>query len=314
MKKKTALVAGGAGFIGSHLCDLLDEENYHLVIVDSLITSSEYNITHLVEKGHTFYNADVRQPLTINEPIDFIYNLASPASPIDFNPLALYIIETNTIGHQNLLELARNKKARILFASTSEIYGDPIEHPQKESYFGNVNTIGPRSCYDESKRLGETLTDTYKKKFNCDTRIARIFNTYGPRMRPNDGRIFPNFFSQAHAGQPLTIYGDGKQTRSFCYVSDLIKGLYLLMMSDETRPVNLGNTEEMTILEAANYINSITGNNVEHKYIPMMENDPLLRQPDTSRAKEVLQWEPLIDFKEGLEKTYTYFRQILQKT
>ena len=252
---------------------------------------------------------DIQEPLKIDGDFDEIYNLASPASPKDFDEMPLFILRTSAIGHENLLKLATEKKARILFASTSEVYGDALEHPQRETYFGNVNTIGARSCYDEAKRYGEALSMTYHREFQTDIRIIRIFNTYGPRMNPVDGRIIPNFFSQALTKKPLTIYGDGSQTRSFCYVSDMTEGMYSIMQGNFDRPINIGNPIERTVFEMANIVNKLTSNDAGHEFRELPENDPKQRRPDISRAKEVLGWEPKVSLEDGLNLTLEYFQQ-----
>lgn len=309
---KTILVAGGAGFIGSHLCQFLIDKGHSVIIVDNLITGRLKNVQSLLDtKKVQFIEHDIRHPLKISEKIDQIYNMASPASPKDFAEIPIEILQTGSLGQQNLLVLAKEKKARILFASTSEVYGDAEVHPQPETYFGNVNSIGARSCYDEAKRYGEALTMAFHKKEGVNTCISRIFNTYGPNMAPNDGRILPNFFSQALRGESLTIYGDGSQTRSFCYVSDLVEGHYALMESKEHTPINIGNPTERTVLEMANIVNQLTGNRAEHKFYPLPENDPLQRRPDISKAKNLLSWQPQIDLKEGLEKIHAYFKEEL---
>lgn len=311
MSQKRALVAGGAGFIGSHLCDLLLRNGYEVVAVDNLITGRKKNLESALASGLQLIEADINEPLKLSGRFDEIYNLASPASPVDFSKMPLFILETATRGHKNLLELARDMKARILFASSSEVYGDAEIHPQSELYFGNVNTFGPRSCYDEAKRVGETLNYIYHNQHGVDVRTARIFNTYGPRMRPDDGRIIPNFFIQALQNQPLTIYGDGSQTRSFCYVSDEAEGLYKLMQSNETRPVNIGNPHERSVIEIADAINLLTGNRASVRYLPLPENDPKLRRPDISRAIENIGWEPQVELRQGLEECLHYFKSEL---
>lgn len=308
--KKRALVAGGAGFIGSHLCDLLIEKNYSVIVFDNFITGSKDNVQHLLGKVEIF-PADIEDESSVKSccegPIDEIYNLASPASPIDFSKIPIKILLTSAIGQKNLLNLAKEKRAKILFASTSEVYGDPLMHPQGEEYFGNVNPIGERSCYDEAKRFGEALTMAYHKKEGIDSRIVRIFNTYGPRMRLNDGRIIPNFFLQAMKREPLTVYGDGTQTRSFCYVTDLVDGIYRLMQSDYPYPVNMGNSDERSVLQMAKIINQLTGNSASIKHLPLPENDPKQRQPALQRAKEILNWQPSTLLDVGLNLTYKYF-------
>lgn len=308
---KHALVAGGSGFIGSHLVDLLLAKNYQVTVLDNFVTGRPANLSH-VAKDVRLVNIDINEFEDIPGHIDEIYNMASPASPIDFKRMATFILNTAAIGHQNLLACAARKDARILFASTSEVYGDPLVHPQNESYFGNVNPIGMRGCYDEAKRFGEALTMSYHRFHNVDTRIARIFNTYGERMRPDDGRIIPNFFMQALQRQQLSVYGDGSQTRSFCYVKDLCEGIFALMQSSETRPVNIGNPEERTVLEMAEEINDLTANDKPLRFLPLPENDPLQRKPDISRAKEVLKWQPKTSLEDGLELTLEYFEDELK--
>ena len=316
---KRALVAGGAGFIASHLCDHLIEEGYEVTAIDNLVTGREANLQKAIGNGLKLHKMDINtlDSLQIErhfrQPFQEIYNMASPASPVDFEQMPVFILQTATHGHKNLLELARRHGARILFASSSEVYGDAEVHPQTESYFGNVNPIGPRGCYDEAKRVGEALSMAYRKEFKVETRIARIFNTYGPRMRPTDGRIIPNFFVQALQAQALSVYGDGSQTRSFCFVSDLVRGLYELMHSSEWRPVNLGNSSERRVLDLANVINTLTGNIAGIRYLPLPENDPKLRRPDITRAREGLKWEPTVSLDEGLQACMTYFQHELMQ-
>lgn len=306
--QKRALVAGGAGFIGSHLCDLLLSKGYHVTAVDSLVTGRKQNIASALEKGLEFIQADINELKDLPGSFDEIYNMASPASPVDFSKMPVFIMDTAGIGHRNLLELALRKKARILFASSSEVYGDAEVHPQPETYFGNVNTIGPRGCYDEAKRYGESLSYAYHRQHGVEIRIARIFNTYGPRMRPNDGRIIPNFFTQALQNQSITVYGDGSQTRSFCFVSDLVNGLFHLMTSNERLPVNVGNPIERTVMEIAHAVNTLTGNKAPIRYLPLPENDPKLRRPDIRRAQASTGWEPRVDLNFGLQQCLEYFQ------
>jgi dTDP-glucose 4,6-dehydratase len=305
--KKSALVAGGAGFIGSHLCDLLLSHGYDVTAIDNMVTGRQSNLASQVR----LLPHNIVEPLGLTEKFDEIYNLASPASPVDFAKMPIFIMDTASLGHRNLLELARRDGSRILFASTSEVYGDPLVHPQTESYYGNVNPAGPRSCYDEAKRFGEALSVSYLREHEVDIRIARIFNTYGPRMRPDDGRIIPNFFIQALQAESLTIYGEGAQTRSFCYVTDLAEGLFKLMQSTERTPVNIGNPTESTVLEIAQAVNSLTGNKVPVRYLPLSENDPKQRKPDITKAKALLQWEPRIRLEEGLQICHSYFKKEL---
>ncbi len=301
-----ALVIGGSGFLGSHLVDLLLEKNYEVTVIDNYVTGHKKNLSHVQNKIRIIEH-DINTPLPLNEKFEEIYNLASPASPIDFERIPLFILETNTKGHQNVLEYAKKHGGRVFYASTSEVYGDPEVHPQQEDYRGNVNINGPRSCYDEAKRIGETLSTIYRLHYGVDTRTVRIFNTYGPRMRPEDGRVIPNFFTQALAKKPLTVYGDGSQTRSLCYVRDEVEGFYALMQSKETRPVNIGNPREMTILELAQAINKLLNNTAGVEFKPLPKDDPLRRKPDITRAKEVLKWEPRINLEAGLQKTFEYF-------
>lgn len=308
---KHAVVAGGSGFIGSHLVDLLLQQNYQVTVLDNFVTGRSANLSH-VAKDIRLVQIDINEFEDIPGHVDEIYNLASPASPVDFKRMPTFILNTAAIGHQNLLACAAKKGARILFASTSEVYGDPLVHPQNESYFGNVNPIGMRGCYDEAKRFGEALTMAYHRFHNVDTRIARIFNTYGERMRPDDGRIIPNFFMQALQKQQLTVYGDGKQTRSFCYVKDLCEGIFKLMQSSETKPVNIGNPLERAVREMADEINDLTGNSQPLKFLPLPENDPLQRKPDIAKAKEVLGWEPKTTLEDGLELCLEYFEDELK--
>ena len=308
---KHAVVAGGSGFIGSHLVDLLLAKKYQVTVLDNFVTGRPANLSH-VANDVRLVNIDINEFEDIPGHIDEIYNMASPASPIDFKRMPTFILNTAAVGHQNLLACAARKEARILFASTSEVYGDPLVHPQHEGYFGNVNPVGSRGCYDEAKRFGEAITMAYHRFHQVDTRIARIFNTYGERMRPDDGRIIPNFFMQALQKQSLSVYGDGKQTRSFCYVKDLCEGIYALMQSDETRPVNIGNPLERTVREMADEINDLTGNTAPLRFLPLPENDPLQRKPDISRAKEKLGWEPKTSLEDGLELTLEYFEDELK--
>jgi dTDP-glucose 4,6-dehydratase len=307
-----ALVAGGAGFIGSHLCDALLDQGFEVTAIDSLVTGREKNLESARARGLKFVRADINSPLKEWSrdlgKFDEIYNMASPASPVDFAKMPVFILTTSADGHRHLLELAREQKARILFASTSEVYGDPLVHPQVETYFGNVNPIGHRSCYDEAKRFGEALTVAYHREFGVETRIARIFNTYGSRMRPDDGRIIPNFFIQALQNQPLSVYGEGKQTRSFCFVTDLVNGIIKLMRSSEKLPVNIGNPLERTVMEIAQAVNELTGNKASLRHLPLPENDPKQRKPDITRAESVLGWKPKVSLEDGLRECLAYFR------
>jgi dTDP-glucose 4,6-dehydratase len=299
----TSLVTGGAGFLGSHLCEALLQRGHRVICIDNLVVSSLENIDHLRDDAFTFSNHDVIEPIVCDEPVDFIYHLAALASPIDYLRMPLHSLKTGSYGTHHALGLAKWKRARILLASTSEVYGDPEVHPQPETYWGNVNPIGPRGVYDEAKRYAEAMAMAYHKQQGVDTCIARIFNTYGPRMRPNDGRAIPTFVRQALASQPLTVFGDGSQTRSFCYVEDLIRGLFLLATSGEHLPVNLGNPGEYTILELAETVLRLTGSSSEIVYEALPEDDPQQRQPDITRAKQILGWAPEIDLEEGLRRT-----------
>ena len=307
------LITGGAGFLGSHLCDRFLAEGHTVIAMDNLITGNTRNIAHLAgNQNFSFIHHDITNYIYINGSIDAVLNFASPASPIDYLKLPIQTLKVGALGTHNALGLALAKNARFLIASTSEIYGDPLEHPQKESYVGNVDPIGPRGVYDEAKRYAEAITMAYHTFHNVDTRIVRIFNTYGPRMRLADGRVVPNFIAQALRGEPLTVYGNGAQTRSFQYVSDLIEGLYRLLMSDYTQPVNIGNPTEMTILQFAEAVNEITGNKAGIIYKDeRIKGDPQTRQPDITRAKAVLGWEPKVNLHEGLQKTVEYFREVV---
>ena len=298
----TALVTGGCGFLGSHLCDYLLQDGYRVICVDNLDTGSLENIQHIRSGKFEFVSHDMTERIEIAEPIDFVYHLASPASPIDYLRLPLQTLKVGSYGTHHALGLAKFKRARFLLASTSEVYGDPLEHPQSESYWGNVNPIGPRGVYDEAKRYAEALTMAYHRQQGVDTAIVRIFNTYGPRMRENDGRAIPTFMRQALENKPLTVFGDGSQTRSFCYVDDLVRGLYLLATSDEHLPVNLGNPTEMTLLDLAEAVVKATGTSSEIVFEALPEDDPKVRQPDITRARSVLQWEPEIELASGLER------------
>jgi dTDP-glucose 4,6-dehydratase len=302
------LVAGGGGFLGSHLCDRLLADGHQVIAVDNLATGSLDNISHLKRRsGFVFMEQDVTSPFRVEGKIDFIFDLASPASPVDFVKIPVEILLVGSYGVHNLLELAREKGAGFLLTSTSEVYGDPLVHPQTEDYWGNVNPIGTRSVYDESKRYAEALTMAYHRYRGVDTRIVRIFNTYGPRMRLDDGRVVPTLIDQALQGQPLTVFGDGSQTRSFCYVSDLIDGIYLAMKSSESRPVNLGNPHEMSILEFAENIKKYTGARSEILHKPLPSDDPKVRRPDISRARDILGWEPKVSFEKGIKMTIDWF-------
>lgn len=305
---KTVLITGGAGFIGSHLCDFLLEKGYHVICMDNLITGNKENIKHLLgNKNFEFLEYDITKNIQIEKDIYAILHFASPASPIDYQKIPIKTLKAGSLGTHNLLGLAKAKKAVFLLASSSEVYGDPQVNPQPESYWGNVNSVGPRSCYDEAKRFAEAMTIAYHHVHNIDVRIARIFNTYGPRMRPNDGRVVPTFINQALKNQPLTIFGDGKQTRSFCYITDLIEGIFKLMISKINEPVNLGNPDEMTILDFSKKILEITRSKSTLVFKPLPENDPKTRRPDISKAKKLLEWEPKVTLQEGLKKTVGFF-------
>jgi dTDP-glucose 4,6-dehydratase len=299
----TSLVTGGAGFLGSHLCEALLGKGHSVVCLDNLETGSLANIAHLRGDEFSFVHHDVSEPISIEEPLDFVYHLAALASPIDYMRLPLHSLKTGSYGTHHALGVAKWKRARFLLASTSEVYGDPELHPQQETYWGNVNPIGPRGVYDEAKRYAEALTMAYHRQQGVDTAIVRIFNTYGPRMRPNDGRAIPNFLSQALAEKPLTVYGDGSQTRSFCYVDDLIRGLILLAESGEHLPVNIGNPGEYTILQLAEAVLAATGSTSQIVFEALPVDDPQVRQPDITRAQQLLGWGPEIALDEGLRRT-----------
>src|SRR5436305_1098782 len=303
------LITGGAGFIGSHLCERFLEEGDDVICMDNFRTSTPDNIAHLfANRRFMFIEQDVTTYIYVKGPVDAILHFASPASPVDYQELPIPTLKVGSLGTHKALGLARQKNARFLLASTSEIYGDPLVHPQREDYWGNVNTIGPRGCYDESKRFAEAMTFAYHREHQIDTRIVRIFNTYGPRMRLRDGRVVPAFMGQALTGKPITVFGDGKQTRSFCYCSDLIEGIYRLMMSNTNDPVNIGNPQEMTMLEFADRIIRLTGSKSRIIFKPLPQDDPKQRQPDITRAKTLLKWEPVVPLEEGLKKTIEYFR------
>ena len=308
----TTLVTGGAGFLGSHLCDYLLGRGHRVVCVDNLDTGSLENISHLKDGGDfRFEMLDITGHYEVDESLDFVYHMASPASPIDYARLPLHTLKVGAYGTHNTLGLAKKHRARFLLASTSEVYGDPLVHPQPESYWGNVNPIGPRGVYDEAKRYGEALTMAYRRQQGADTCIARIFNTSGPRMRPHDGRAIPTFLRQALADRPVTVFGDGSQTRSFCYVDDLIRGLVMLAESNLHEPVNLGNPTEMTLLEMAELIIELTESRSEIVFEALPVDDPQVRRPDTTRAKQLLGWEPEIDVREGLRRTIAHYTKIL---
>ena len=315
VSRPVSVVTGGAGFLGSHLTDRLLAEGHRIIAVDNLITGHLTNIEHLAgNQNYRFIKQDVTQYIFLPDEIDYVFHFASPASPIDYLELPIPTLKVGALGTHNTLGLAKSKKATFLLASTSECYGDPLVHPQKEDYWGNVNPIGPRGVYDEAKRFAEAMTMAYHRYHGIDTKIVRIFNTYGPRMRLRDGRVVPAFIGQALAGIPLTIFGDGSQTRSFCYVSDLIDGIFRLAMSDFHEPVNIGNPREMTIKQFAEEIIRITGtkSRIEHRSLPV--DDPKVRQPDISRAREILGWQPQVDFDEGITQTIQYFRAWLERS
>jgi dTDP-glucose 4,6-dehydratase len=317
----TSLVTGGAGFLGSHLCDRLAAAGHRVLCVDNLITGKRSNVEHLMdpdsgpetgtETGFRFVEHDISTPLWIDEPVDNVLHFASPASPIDYLELPIQTLKVGSLGTHNSLGLAKAKGARYLLASTSEVYGDPLVHPQPESYWGNVNPVGPRGVYDEAKRFAEAMTMAYHRVHGLEVRIVRIFNTYGPRMRVRDGRVVPAFIQQALRNEPLTIFGDGSQTRSFCYVSDLIDGILRLLASDTGEPVNIGNPSEMTIREFAETVVRATGSESTLSFHPLPEDDPKVRQPDITRARTLLGWEPRVPLDQGLEDTVDYFRTVV---
>ncbi|HXI68971.1 MAG TPA: UDP-glucuronic acid decarboxylase family protein [Verrucomicrobiae bacterium] len=311
MKKKqpTSVITGAAGFLGSHLTDLLLTRGHKVIGLDNFVTGSVDNIVHL--GGHPnfkFIQQDVTEFIFLDHPVDYVWHFASPASPIDYLQIPIQTMKVGSLGTHKALGLAKNKNARFLVASTSEIYGDPLQHPQTEEYWGNVSTIGPRGCYDEAKRFAEALTMAYHREHKVDTRIVRIFNTYGPRMRLNDGRVVPAFISQALTNKPITIFGKGTQTRSFCYVSDLVEGIYRLMMSDYDLPVNIGNPTEMTMLQFAEAIIKATKSRSKIVHKPLPQDDPKQRRPDIAKAKKLLKWEPKVKLAEGMTSTIAYFK------
>lgn len=311
MSKKRILITGGAGFLGSHLCDRFINEGYQVIAMDNLITGDLKNIEHLFKHpDFEFHHNDVSKFVHVSGKLDYILHFASPASPIDYLKIPIQTLKVGSLGTHNLLGLALAKKARILVASTSEVYGDPLVHPQTEEYYGNVNPVGPRGVYDEAKRFQEAMTMAYHTFHGLDTRIIRIFNTYGPRMRLNDGRVLPAFIGQALRGEDLTVFGDGSQTRSFCYVDDLVEGIYRLLHSNYHLPVNMGNPDEITILQFAEEIVKLTGTTQKIIRKELPENDPKQRQPDISKAKSLLKWEPKVSRSEGLKITYDYFKSL----
>jgi len=313
MSKKRALVTGGAGFLGSHLCDALLAEGYAVLAADNLLTGSEHNLEHLRRDANfELQTIDINQPFDCGR-VDYVFHFACPASPVDYMEHGLATLQVGSLGTFHALDVARKYGAKYLVSSTSECYGDPLEHPQKESYWGNVNPVGPRSVYDESKRFSEATTMAYHRYYKVDTRIARIFNTYGPRMQLNDGRVIPNFMKQALREEDLTVYGEGKQTRSFCYVSDEIEGLLRLAESDEHLPVNIGNPTEFTILECAQRVLRVTGSKSAIRHEALPPDDPKQRRPDISKAMTLLGWEPKIDLETGLRKSLEYFRDAVRQ-
>jgi len=302
------LITGGAGFLGSHLCDRLIKEGHSVICMDNLITGSLKNIAHLMKnKDFKFVRQDVTEYIKIDEPLDYVVHFASPASPIDYQRYPIQTLKVGALGAHKTLGLAKAKKAKFLLASTSEVYGDPLINPQRENYWGNVNAIGPRGMYDEAKRFAEAMTMAYHRYHGMDTRIARIFNTFGERMRKKDGRVVPTFISQALANEPLTVFGDGSQTRSFCYVSDMIEGIYKLKLSDTHEPINLGNPQEMTIIDFAKKIIELTKSKSKIVCKPLPKDDPKVRRPDISKAKKLLKWQPKVSLEDGLERTIAWF-------
>lgn len=309
MAQKTVLVTGGSGFLGSHLCDRFIAEGYKVIAMDNLITGNPDNIAHLMgNENFQFIKHDITEYIWIKGDLDYILHFASPASPIDYLKLPIQTLKVGALGTHNVLGLAKEKKARVLLASTSEVYGDPLIHPQKEDYWGNVNPIGFRGVYDEAKRFAEAITMAYQRYHGVETRIIRIFNTYGPRMRLNDGRVLPALVGQALRGEPMTVFGDGSQTRSFCYVSDLVEGIYRLLLSDITDPTNIGNPAEITILEFAKEVQGLIETKSDIIFEPLPQDDPKVRQPDITKAKALLGWEPKIDRHEGLKRTIEFFK------
>ena len=311
MAKQRVLITGGAGFLGSHLCDRFIKEGFHVIAMDNLITGDLRNIEHLFKHSDfEFYHQDVSTYVHISGELHYILHFASPASPIDYLKIPIQTLKVSSLGTHNLLGLARAKKARILVASTSEVYGDPLVHPQVEEYYGNVNPIGPRGVYDEAKRFQEAITMAYHTYHNLETRIIRIFNTYGPRMRLNDGRVLPAFIGQALRGEDLTVFGDGTQTRSFCYVDDEVEGIFRLLMSDYHLPMNIGNPNEITIGDFAEEVVKLTGTSQKVIYKPLPQDDPKQRQPNIDKARKILGWEPKVSRSEGLKITYEYFKSL----
>ena len=313
MRKKIAVITGGAGFIGSHLCDKLIQNNFKVICIDNLITGNTENIKHLIkDKDFRFIKHNVSEYIDIRGKVDYVLHFASPASPVDYLKFPIQTLKAGSIGTHNALGLAKKKRAVFLLASTSEVYGDPLVHPQPEEYWGNVNCVGPRGVYDESKRFAEAITMAYHRVHRLETKIVRIFNTYGPRMRIKDGRVIPNFIYQAINNKPITVYGEGKQIRSFCYISDLIEGIYKLILSHINNPLNLGNSREFTIIELANLILKLTKSKSKIIFRPLPEDDPKQRQPDISQAKRILKWQPKIELEEGLRMTIEWFKINIQ--
>ena len=309
-----ALITGGAGFLGSHLCDLFLARGHEVICMDNFLTGNPENIKHLLgQPGFSFEKYDVTNYIHVEGPLDYVLHFASPASPIDYLEKPIQTLKVGSLGTHKTLGVAKDKKARYLIASTSEVYGDPLVHPQKEDYWGNVNPVGPRGVYDEAKRFAEAMTMAYHRYHGVETRIVRIFNTYGERMRLNDGRVVPAFVSQALRNEPMTVFGDGSQTRSFCYVSDLIEGIYRLLMSDEVQPTNIGNPAEMTVLQFAEAIKKIVGNDSPIVHKPLPVDDPKVRKPDITKAKTILGWEPKVPLDEGLKRTIDFFRNVVKR-
>ena len=314
MKKEKVLITGAAGFLGSHLCDRFIKEGFQVIGMDNFITGDKKNISHLLSNSNfEFIEHDVTNHITIDGDIKYILHFASPASPIDYLKIPIQTLKVSSLGTHNCLGLAKNKNARILVASTSEVYGDPLVHPQTEDYWGHVNPVGPRGCYDEAKRFQEAITMAYHNFHKLDTRIVRIFNTYGPRMRLNDGRVLPAFIGQALRGEDLTLFGDGSQTRSFCYVDDLVEGIYRLLMSNYVQPVNIGNPSEITIKQFGEEIIKLTGTKQKMIFKPLPQDDPKQRQPDITLARKILKWEPKVNRAEGLKITYDYFKSLTKE-
>jgi len=306
------LITGGAGFIGSYLCERFLADGHEVICMDNLITGSVDNISHITDRKFSFIHYDVTNYVYIKGPLHYILHFASPASPRDYLEYPIHTLKVGSLGTHKTLGLAKEKKARFLLASTSEVYGDPLVHPQNEDYWGNVNPVGPRGVYDEAKRFAEAITMAYNRYHGVETRIARIFNTYGPRMRIDDGRAIPTFITQALRGEDITVFGDGTQTRSFCYITDMVEGIYRLLFSDYPYPVNIGNPAEMSVLDLAKLIIQLTGSKSKIVNKPLPEDDPKVRQPDITRAKKILGWEPRVDIREGLRRTIDYFRRVLK--